>query len=65
MKNFVETFFPKTIDLFFIIWYTYNVRGDSMKKEIREMIEELCVCDYFTLDEKIKLLKIYQKLLTK
>ena len=36
-----------------------------MKKEIREMIEELCVCDYFTLDEKIKLLKIYQKLLTK
>ena len=25
-----------------------------MKKEIREMIEELCVCDYFTLDEKIK-----------
>lgn len=36
-----------------------------MKEEIREMIEELCVCDYFTLDEKIKLLKIYQKLLTK
>lgn len=35
-----------------------------MEKEIQEMVEELCVCDYFTLDEKIRLLRIYQNLLT-
>ena len=60
MKNFLKKFYPKSIDLFLLLWYNNNVIKKGwlkMEKSIYEMDWiDICISKDLSLDTKLYLL---------